>query len=83
MKRVMCLLLALMLLPAIAFGAVLKQGSSGEEVILLQQKLSELGLLTGKADGITPVLLGGDGCRRIGQAGQNCPQGVLAAAQLK
>ena len=52
MKRILCLILALMLLPAAALGATLKNGSTGEKVVQLQEWLIELELLTGKADGI-------------------------------
>lgn len=52
MKRAFCLLLVLLMLPSMALGAALKQGSTGEEVVQLQVRLSELGLLSGSADGI-------------------------------
>ena len=52
MKRILCLLLALMLLPVSALGAALKKGCTGEKVVQLQKRLIELELLTGNADGI-------------------------------
>lgn len=52
MKRILCLFLALVLLPASALGAALKKGSTGEHVVQLQKRLIELELLTGNADGI-------------------------------
>ena len=52
MKRILCLFLALVLLPASALGAALKKGSTGEQVVQLQKRLIELELLTGNADGI-------------------------------
>ena len=50
MKRLICILLALCLLPLHALA--LSQGSQGPEVTALQNRLSELGLLSGLADGI-------------------------------
>ncbi len=54
MKRVLCFLLALCLIPALAQakGESLSQGDRGEAVVALQQRLMELGLSAGKADGI-------------------------------
>lgn len=52
MKRVFCLLLIALLLPSMALGESLSQGSTGEAVIELQKRLAELGLSTGSADGI-------------------------------
>ena len=52
MKRALCLLMALLLLPAAALGAGLRQGDTGDEVQQLQSRLCELGLLSGKPDGI-------------------------------
>lgn len=57
MKRVLCLLLAAMLIPAIAFAKedTLRNGSTGKKVLQLQTRLNELGLSTGSADGIYGV----------------------------
>ena len=54
MKRILILLLICLLLPAFALAGEggLKQGSTGENVVRLQNRLLELGLITGKADGI-------------------------------
>lgn len=53
MKRVFCLLLFLCLLPALALaGETLSQGDRGDSVTELQERLNELGLSSGKADGI-------------------------------
>ena len=54
MKRIFILLCILVLLPVSAFAQdeTLGQGSTGENVIRLQQRLQELGLSNSKADGI-------------------------------
>ncbi len=52
MKRLFCLIMALMFLPAAASAATLKNGSAGEQVVRLQERLAELELLTGTADGV-------------------------------
>lgn len=52
MKRILCLLTALVLIPVSGFAQVLSQGSSGSGVTALQQRLKELGLLSGAADGM-------------------------------
>ena len=54
MKRILTILVVLLLLPSFGFaqGNAIKQGSSGQRVLLLQQRLNELGLSTGAADGI-------------------------------
>jgi len=53
MKRLLCILLALMMIPVGALaGKTLSEGSKGDAVTHLQQRLIELELLTGKADGI-------------------------------
>ena len=54
MKRIFILLCILVLLPVSAFAQdeTLGQGSTGENVIRLQQRLQELGLSSSKADGI-------------------------------
>jgi len=52
MKRLLCLILLLCFLPSFALGKPLSQGSQGTEVTALQNRLSELGLLTGLADGV-------------------------------
>lgn len=52
MKRLLCLILALCLTPALASAATLSQGNRGEKVLALQSRLLELGLLGGQADGI-------------------------------
>ncbi len=52
MKRILCLILALMLTPAAALGSTLQTGSAGEKVVQLQKRLTELELMNGKADGI-------------------------------
>lgn len=50
MKRLLCLLLAALMLPAWAFA--LTAGDTGDEVLALQKRLRSLGLSTGSADGI-------------------------------
>jgi len=54
MKRIFIFLCILVLLPVSAFAQdeTLGQGSTGENVIRLQQRLQELGLSNSKADGI-------------------------------
>lgn len=54
MKRIFLLLCVWLLLPAMAFAQAetLRPGSTGDVVLQLQQRLAELGLSTGKADGI-------------------------------
>lgn len=54
MKRLLCFILILCLLPALALakGTALSQGDKGDEVTALQERLNELGLSSGKADGI-------------------------------
>ncbi len=54
MKRILSLLMVCILLPALSLagGETLKRGCSGENVIRLQTRLLELGLIAGKADGI-------------------------------
>ena len=53
MKRFFALCLALILLmPPMALAKTLSNGASGDEVTRLQQRLLELGLLSGKADGL-------------------------------
>lgn len=52
MKRWLCLVLVLCLLPCAALAKGLSQGSQGEKVLALQNRLIELGLNAGNADGI-------------------------------
>lgn len=52
MKRLLCLLLVLCLLPVSALGKELSQGSKGEKVLALQNRLISFGLNVGNADGI-------------------------------
>lgn len=52
MKKLLCILLALIILPSASMGAALQPGSNGENVVQLQNRLLELSLLSGKADGI-------------------------------
>lgn len=54
MKRLACIFCAVMLLfsSALAKESALSKGSQGERVTQLQQRLRDLGLLAGKADGI-------------------------------
>lgn len=52
MKRFLCLILALCILPVSAYASSLSEGSSGQKVAALQSRLVELGLLSGAADGI-------------------------------
>ena len=52
MKRLLCLILALCLIPAFASASSLSQGSQGDKVLALQNRLVELGLLNSQADGI-------------------------------
>jgi len=54
MKRLLCMLLILIFLPtgSLAQSKTLSQGSRGEDVTALQNRLTELGLSAGKADGI-------------------------------
>lgn len=53
MKKILSVLLILVLLlsPLSAFAATLKKGSTGEEVVKLQQRLIELEFLSGEASG--------------------------------
>ena len=52
-KATLALSLALLLsAPAASASPVLRNGSHGHDVVLLQQKLSEIGYLRGSADGI-------------------------------
>ena len=52
MKRILALLVLMLCLPALAFAQTLEPGSSGKAVRELQTRLNELGLSSGKADGI-------------------------------
>ncbi len=54
MKRLITILLVCVLIPTFAFaqGNTLATGASGEDVLKLQQRLIDLELLSGKADGI-------------------------------
>ncbi len=54
MKRTLMIIFLCLLLPVCAMGdsGTLKQGSSGEDVIRLQNRLIELGLISGEADGL-------------------------------
>lgn len=52
MKRFLCLILALCTIPTFAYASSLTQGSQGNSVRALQNRLQELGLLSGQADGI-------------------------------
>ena len=52
MKRLICLFLLLCLLPSFALGSALSKGSQGADVTALQNRLNEIGLLVGMADGI-------------------------------
>lgn len=52
MKRVLCLILLIVFLPAMAAAQSLKNGDRGQKVTQLQTRLQELGLTTGAADGI-------------------------------
>ncbi len=54
MKRLLCLVMVLLLLPLSApaqSAVVLRVGSTGSEVVTLQKRLIELGFLAGMADG--------------------------------
>ena len=52
-KAALALSLALLLsAPAASASPILRSGSHGHDVVLLQQKLSEIGYLRGSADGI-------------------------------
>lgn len=53
MKRILALLiLCLLAVPALAQASALSSGSTGDEVVALQQRLAELGLSTGSVDGV-------------------------------
>ena len=53
MKRILSLVMALLLfLSPVASADTLKVGSEGEQVQRLQQRLIDLGLLSGTADGV-------------------------------